>query len=495
MTDSLDGTIGSVQGVDPLSTDPLPSDPGPRPPLGRGYLTVWFGQTVSAIGSMLSGVGIGVWVFLETGSAAWLGLLIALANAPSVLLMPVVRLVDRYPRRRVMIVGDSIAALAALAPLTLALAGKLDVWHLAIAGFVGGAGGAIQYPAFQAAIPSLVAPDAIARANGLHQFGPALGVTVGPLLAAPLVGWWGVESVLIVDLATFVVAVVTTLVIPFGDRPTASDDLPDDGSWRTAWSWLRGPGRALLALIGTMAAVNLVLAGFNIATFALAVELGGTTGAGLPIAVGGVAMIAGSLLIGARGIPRRRIRAFAWGLGVFGIGCGIGAMRPDLWLLTIGVSVALAAVPAVNASVSTIFHERVPDSMQGRVFGIRIAAGQSLGPIGSILAGAMIAGVASPAMEPDAWAGRTIGRVIGDGSERGPALLMIAIAAALGVLAVRLGTSRLVGEIDEPIAGRDSGSRDAAPVGGDLPDEPTGDGHDPDHHREHAVADGRRPIG
>ena len=66
-------------------------------------MTVWAGQSLSALGSTLAGVGVGVWAFLETGSAAWLGVLIALANLPSVVMVPFVRLVDRFARRTVMI--------------------------------------------------------------------------------------------------------------------------------------------------------------------------------------------------------------------------------------------------------------------------------------------------------------------------------------------------------------------------------------------------------
>lgn len=429
------------------------------PPLGRDFLIVWVGQALSAIGSMLSGVGISVWAFLETGSAAWLGVLIAVGAAPSIVLMPVMGVVDRLPRRRVMILADLVSALAASALLALASADRLEMWHLAIIAAVSGSGAAFQAPAFQAAIPELVEPEALGRANGLNQFGPALGITIGPLLAAPLVGWWGIAAVAAVDLITFLVAVTTVLAVRFGPSPDrsaptqtdasapSSDDAVDAGDWSAAFAWLRGPGRALVTLLLTMAVVNFVLSAFNVSILALAVDVGGTGGAGVPLAMGGVAMIAGSIVGGARGVPQRRIRAVAVALAAFGVGTVIAALRPSLAVLTIGVVIALASVPMVNAAMATIFHERVPGSMQGRVFAIRGALGQSLGPAGSLSMGAFIALVAQPAMD-GGWASGSLGAVIGTGPERGPAMALVACGVALLALAARLGSSWINGALD-----------------------------------------------
>ncbi len=441
-------------------TENTAAEAAPRAPLGRPFLTIWAGQTLSEIGSMLSGVGVGVFVFLETGSAAWLGAIVAMAALPTVVLMPLMRHVDRLPRRRVMIGADSIAAIGSIAVLTLASSGQLQTWHLAAAAFVGGVGVAFQVPAMQASIPSLVDAEAISRANGLTQFGPAVGITIGPLLAAPIVGWWGLQGVIAIDLATFAIAVASTIATPFDDTATPTES--DDGSWLAARSWLTGPGRPLITLIGVMAAVNLVMAGFNVALFALAVQIGGTSLAGVPLAVGGVAMIAGSVVLGTTALPAKRIRVFALALALVGLGCWIAALRPSIVALSIGVAIGLASVPAVNAAVSTIFHERVPESMQGRVFAVRGAIGQSLGPIGSMLAGFIITAIAEPAMRADAWGGRTAGRVIGTGTERGSALMLIGIGLALVLLAVRLSTSKVAAELDARRPVRPPADADAA---------------------------------
>lgn len=436
--------------------------------LGRRFLTVWFGQSLSLIGSAVSGIGVAVWVFLETGSAAWLGALAALAALPALLAGPFLPVVDRLPRRRMMIVADTVASVGTIVALALAVAGRLEVWHLVVAAFVGGIGSAFQFPAFQASVPLLVEPDALGRANGLNQFGPALGIVVGPVIATPLVAWWGITAVLVVDVVTFLVAIACTALTRFpGDDPAgrATDGAVDDGSWRSVVAWLRADGRPLVVLLAVMAITNFVLAFFNVAIISLATIVGGTARAGLVIGAGGLAMLVGTIVLGQRGIARRRVRTLAVALAATGVGCVIAALRPSFVVLVAGVVVALGMVPAVNAAVATIYHERVPPRMHGRMFGLRAAIGRGLEPLGAITAGVVIATVAEPAMADGAFGADTIGRLIGVGSERGPAAVLALIGIALVAIAVWVSRSWINAAIDgDGTRSVEGGDPDVAPV-------------------------------
>jgi MFS family permease len=425
------------------------SQPSPAP-LGRRFLTVWAGQTLSGIGSAMSAIGVAVYVFLETGNALWLGVLTALTAVPSVLVAPFGGWIDRYPRRTVMLAADAFAAVGPAVALALAFAGGLEVWHLVVAGFLAALGNAVQLPAAQAAVPLLVEPDAIGRANGLNQLAPALGFVVGPVVATPLVANFGVRSVLLIDAATFLIAVATTALVAFDDPTDAggTEAVEDDRSWAAGWAWLRRSGRPLLALMVAMAVVNFALAFFNVAIQVVAIDVGGAARAGLVFGVAGAAMIGGSLWIGRRGVPARRMRAVTVGLMVVAAGGAISGLRPSLLLVTLGVFVALCAVPALNASVSTIFHEHVPATMQGRVFGLRYAIARGLDPVGSVLAGLVVAELAEPAMADGGTAAGSIGRLIGSGEGRGAAAVLVAMAIGLAVLAAGVRRSTAYAALD-----------------------------------------------
>jgi len=417
--------------------------------LGRRFLVVWLGQTLSLVGSAVSGVGVAVWVYLETGSAAWLGVLAAMAALPALLSGPFLPVVDRVPRRTMMLLADTVASVGTAAALVLAAAGRLEVWHLVVAAFVGGVGSAFQFPAFQAAVPLLVEREALGRANGLNQFGPALGVVVGPVIATPLVAWWGIEAVLIVDVATFLVAIVCTASVRLSEPDTTTTDgTDDDGSWRSVVAFLRSDGRPLVVLLVVMAVTNFVLAFFNVAVVSLATILGGAAKAGIALGAGGLAMLVGSIVLGSRGVARRRVRTFAVALALTGVGCVIASLRAEFVVLVAGVVVALGMVPAVNAAVSTIYHEWVPPRMQGRVFGLRAVVGRGLEPLGAVTAGFLIASVAEPAMADGRVGSETLGRIIGTGSERGAAAVLAAVGVALVAIGVWLARSRLDGVLD-----------------------------------------------
>lgn len=427
----------------------LPESPAGTPAgsrLGARFLTVWAGQSLSAMGSVLSGVGVAVFVFVETGSAAWLGALAALASVPYVLTAPLLTLTDRYSRRSVMIAGDTFAVVGPAIALGLAVTGHLEVWHLAVAGFLGGVGSSFQWPASQAAIPALVAPDALDRANGLNQLGPAVGIVVGPVLATPLVAWWGIEAVLIVDVVTFAIAVAATLAVRFDD---ATDDsvVVDDGSWSALWNWLRTDGRPLMILLAVMAGVNFLLAFFNVSLLVLATDIGGTARAGLAMGAGGAAMIVGSLITARCGVGPDRTGTFARALVLAGAGFVFAASFASLATVIVGVVAALGSFPLVNAAVSTVFHERVPASMHGRMFGLRTTIGRALEPVGAVMAGLIVARVAEPALAPNGSLAGTVGRLIGTGTGRGAGVVLAAVGLTLGMAGIWLGRSALRTEL------------------------------------------------
>jgi DHA3 family macrolide efflux protein-like MFS transporter len=432
------------------STD-SPSRQRHNEPLGHPFLIVWFGQTVSAIGSAVAGIGLAVYVFLQTDSAAWLGVLSALAAVPFALAGPFMPLVDRISRRRMMIIGDCVAAAGPATALALSFAGALEMWHLAVAVFIGGVGSAFQNPAAQAAVPLLVDRASVDRANGLSQLGPALAMVAGPLVATPLVAWWGIRAVLIVDLVTFAFAVVTVGAVRFhgdlGDDHARTSVTPAGRGWKEATGWLRGEGRPLLALMCAGAVTNFCLSLFNVSLLALATELGGAAKAGIVIAAVGGAAIAGSLIAARRGIPDDRVMVFSGGLGLTAVGCVVAAARPSFAIVMLGAILAVVAIPMVNATSATMFHERVPREIQGRVFGVRGAIGRSLDPVGALVAGFAISRIAEPAMREGGVLAPSLGSFVGSGPGRGPAVVLLVAGLSLGAIAWWLAKSSIRGAL------------------------------------------------
>ncbi len=420
--------------------------------LPRPFLVIWAGQTVSEIGSMLTSVAVAVFVFIETGSAIWLGALSALTAAPTIAVAWFAPFIDRRGRRVSMLLADLLAATAPATLILLAAAGHLDVWHLAVGGMVSGFGTALQLAASQAALPSLVPGEAFDRANGLRQLGPAASMVIGPAAATPLLIHGGIELVLLVDLATFLVGFTAVALTRFAETAPATPE--DDGSRRAAWIWLRDHDPALLTLMAATAVINLAFAFFNVGMLATAITTVGPARMGTIVSIGGAAMIAGSLVAGARPAGPDRIRTLAMGLGVAAVGCAVAASRPAGLAIGLGVAITLAFIPMVNAAMATIYNDRVPTRMQGRVFALRGAVGQLLQPVGSLAAGIVIAEVASPALDADGPLTSLLRALIGGGPERGSALILLAVALVLASLGWAMAGSQIRSELGAEASGR-----------------------------------------
>ena len=407
----------------------------PAPMSLRTFLTVWVGQLVSITGTTLTGFGLQVWVYLETGSVTRLALVSLAFALPSVLLSPIAgALVDRWDRRLTMLGADLLAGVATLVIAVLYFTGRLEIWHLYLLAGTGALGNAFQAPAWMAAIPLLVPKKHLGRANGLVQVNEAVALVAAPAIAGAMLATVGLGAVLLTDVATFVVAVATLAVVRF--PPTPKGEHAATGSIRAdvvaGWRYLRERG-GLLWLLVIYAGVNFVLAFVDTLLIPLVVSFASETAAGGVLSAAGVGMLAGSLLMSTWGGPRRR--RVAWimgGIAVGGLCVIITGLRASLPLITVGAILLMLGTPVVNTASQVIWQLKVAPEMQGRVFSLRRMVSQAAFPLGILLSGPLADGVFEPLLAPGGALAGSVGRVIGTGAGRGIGFMFI--LAGLGTM-------------------------------------------------------------
>ncbi len=219
MADSLDDAAQAPP-PDP-HTSGLAPDPagGPLTDLSergvRTFLRVWLGQVISILGTGLTSFAGGVWVYQKTGSVTSFALIIFAATVPGVVLMPFQGpFVDRWNRRKTMLVADGAQGLNSLALLILLVTGHLRVWHIWIAMGINGilAGG--HGLAWVAATTLLIPRRHLGRANGLDPLQPVAQVSsLDDLVTASLSQTW--LQTLLLSLFT-VLALVLAMVGIYG---------------------------------------------------------------------------------------------------------------------------------------------------------------------------------------------------------------------------------------------------------------------------------------
>src|SRR5215510_1045531 len=123
-------------------------------------------------------------------------------------------MVDRHNRKLMMMVSDLTAVLATVGILILHASEHLQIWHLVVAGAINGLGNTFQWPAYSAAISTMVPKEHYSRANGMMSLVESVPGVLAPILAGILLLSIELTGILIIDLITFVAAILVLLIVP-----------------------------------------------------------------------------------------------------------------------------------------------------------------------------------------------------------------------------------------------------------------------------------------
>lgn len=395
------------------------------------FLIIWFGQLVSIIGSGLTQFAIGVYVYQVTGSATQLSLILLVATLPRLLVAPFAgALVDRWDRRWVMIVSDTVAALATLFIWSLLAIGDLQVWHIALAVTIGGIAGVFQFPAYMAATTLLVPKEHYGRVSGLNQMAFAIGQIAAPVLAGYMLVTIQMQGIILIDFATFIFAIFTLLLVRIPRPPETAQGKAGRGSlWREAaygWVYLKErPG--LLGLLVLFAFVNFALGYWGVLMTPLVLSFSTADVLGTIFSVGGIGTLIGSVVMSTWGGSKRKINSLLGSIFLFSVFLIVMGLRADPIVIGIGAIGLFVLLPIANSSSQAIWQAKVAPDVQGRVFAIRGLIATGITPLTYLTAGPLADYVFEPMMKANGALATSVGSVIGVGTGRGIGLIFIIV--------------------------------------------------------------------
>ena len=153
----------------------------------KSFLILWAGQSISALGSEMTKYALIVWAYTQQGTVSSITWLAVCSYLPSIVFcFAAGTLADKWDKKKVMLVSDSIAALGTMAVLYLYATKSLQLWHLYIINIIISFMHAFQNPASYVAV-SLIAPkDQYTRVSGLQAFSNSLVTIVTPALATTM---------------------------------------------------------------------------------------------------------------------------------------------------------------------------------------------------------------------------------------------------------------------------------------------------------------------
>lgn len=397
----------------------------------KKYIIFWLSQSVSQLGSAMTGFALILWAYEQDNSALTVSLMSFCNYVPYVIVSLFVgTFVDRHSKKKIMLLSDSIAAVCSVAVLGLNSCGLFQVWHIYIVNFVIGFMNAFQSPASAVAIGRIVPGDKLANVSGMNSFSVNLTTVLTPVLAAFLFALDGLKIILIFDLSSFLLAFfVLLLLIPIPEEETGKvrKHSAFEGC-REGFRFL-SHNRGILGIVVTMALLNFFsrLTYENILSPMILARSGNDSMAlGIVNAMIGAGGILGGILVSAGRFSKDNIKmiygsaAISFLLGDILMGVGQNVV---CWAIA-GIAASLP-IPFINAGQNVILYQRVPKEMQGRVFAVRNAIQYSTIPVGILLGGFLADYVFEPLMQSEHPVTAVLYRLVGEGAGSGMAVMFL----------------------------------------------------------------------
>jgi MFS family permease len=356
------------------------------------FRVFWSGAIGSSIGNNMQLAAL-LWVVaVSTRSATKVTLIAFITVVPLLLLGPLGgALADRFPRRRLLLVTQTLLMVQAFVLWGLWEAGLAPYWVLLVLSLIGGVLIALNVPAWQSIVPELVPRSFLQNAVTLNSVQFNVARAVGPMLAGLLIAWVGAGICFLINALSFVLVLIALLLMtsadtapeqPGGDRPGVF------AGFKESVRYLRNePG--LQVAIGTHAAFALLAAPVVQLIPVLSVEVldVGSEAYGLLLGSFGVGAVAIAFVIGSldeRVLPSRLLGG---GLAltvvsIAGLGLAPGLAVGVLFMLAFGA--AYVTVVAIDHSTIQALSD---DHIRGRITSLWLMTFGTGFPLGTILMG------------------------------------------------------------------------------------------------------------
>jgi len=344
----------------------------------RGFTLLWFGQVVSMLGSAMTWFAFTIWAWEKTGKATALATISFAAFLPGVLLSPLAGVfVDRWNRKLVMILSDLATAAGTLIVFLIYTFGDLQIWHIALVSMLAGFFTAFQYPAYSAAVTTMLTKEDYVRAQGMLGSARALAGILAPIFAAALLGIVDINGIMLIDLATFIFAFCTLLIIRVPQPAQTKTGLQSQGTMAHEIAFgfryiYQSQGLWSLTILFMLTGICIAIGATLTAPLVLSQTQNSDSALAAVLSAGAIGGVAGGVVLSLWGGARSRVHNILLGgmaaclLGIVWLG-----LSRVLLFWAIGSFFFAFFEPFVEGGNLSIWQTKVPADVQGRVFSAR----------------------------------------------------------------------------------------------------------------------------
>lgn len=408
------------------------------------FMIFFIGQTVSELGTSMTGFATVIWMYSNSGQVMSSSLLAICSTVPYLivcLLGGVV--VDKMNKKKIMLICDSIAAAGSVILLGCYILGYLQLWVLCLVNIINGFMNAFQNPASQVTVTLLVEQKDYARIGGIQSTMGALVGIFQPILATTILNVLGLQWILIVDLCTFVFAFLVLLFVVQIPDEIASDS---QSSFSEIWNGLKEgidfisgnrPILMLLIMYCILEFIGAISFDGMFTPLLLARTNNNETIVGIVSSFMAIGCIVASVILSMMEQPKKKLPIMYFGSYMCLIGITLFGMGRSLVWWCIVVFIGCFGSPIYHTYQTIIIREKVDASMQGRVFSLQGMITQALTPLGFLGGGMLADYIFEPLMKKMFLGKNIITFFVGRQNGSGIGLIFV-IAGLVGIAALTI---------------------------------------------------------
>ena len=349
-------------------------------------------QNISLFGSMLVQYAITWFITLETQSGVMMAIAIVCGFVPTFFISPFAGVwADRYSRKLLIVLSDSLIAVATLILAILFFMGKDSLWLLFAASAIRSLGSGIQTPAIGAILPDLVPEDELTKINGINSSVQSIVMLVSPMLSGALLTMASIESIFFIDVITAAAAVFLLLFflhIPIHGKALEKQKISYFEDMRQGTAYIRNHGFVrtvfvFCAFFFILAAPLSFLTPLQV-TRSFGDDVWRLTAIEMAFSIG---MMAGGIFIASWGGFKNKVYTMGLsGLAIALCTLGLGAI-PVFWIYLIIMGLVGFVIPIFNTPFTVLLQQKVEPDYLGRVFGVLSMISSSIMPLAMLVYG------------------------------------------------------------------------------------------------------------
>lgn len=351
-------------------------------------------QTISLFGSSLVQYAI-IWeITLGTQSGLMMTISIICGFLPTFFVSPFAGVwADRYDRKTIIILADSLIAVATLVLAILFLTGHRALWQFFLISAIRALGTGIQKPAVGAFLPQIVPQDRLTKVNATNSSINSTVNIVSPMVAGALMTKASIEAILFIDVITAAIAVfilLSFLRVPAHERALVEQktsyfddmrkgfDFINQNGFLKSFCWLNVAFLVLIAPAAFLTPLQVTRSFGDDVWRLTAIEITFSGG----MIVGGLIMVAWDGL-------RNKVHTMVLANLAVAVGVVLLGVVTNFWLYLFMMAFIGLAVPVFNTVSTVILQHRVSGEYLGRVFGIFAMIASLSMPVGMLVFGPM----------------------------------------------------------------------------------------------------------